>query len=211
MQAQWAELEAALAAGRARALGVYNFCAASLDCVLAAATTPPALNYVMRHVGMGPDASDVLAASAARGVRAVAYGTLGEPVALASVLASAALRDVACAHGRSVEEVALRWNLQAGYAVSNRPTADYAPENAPATAACADGACRAAVAAMAHAHGWALTDAEVAALDALRFDEYPQAPTYYSSSGCPDSFGVSAHPTASSCRSNAWSSTVMWC
>ena len=70
---------------------------------------------------------------------------------------------------------------------------------------------------MAHAHGWALADDDVARLDALRLTAYAQAPTYYSSAGCPGGFGEVAHATASACRGErgggrAWSAdAVMWC
>ena len=129
MQAQWAVLESLLEEGKARALGTYNYCQFSLDCLLRTAVTPPAFNYVMRHVGMGVDATGLVQYSESQGVRTVAYGTLGEPVALAGLLTAPTLMDIAAWHGRSVEDVALRWNVQSGYAVSNRLSADYAPDN----------------------------------------------------------------------------------
>merc|ERR1719491_2429193 len=136
MQAQWAVLEELLVAGKTRALGTYNYCQFSLECLLATAKTPPALNYIMRHVGMGPDATGLAHYGEARGIRTVLYGTLGEPVALEELLRNPVLHSIAKAHKRSVEEVALRWNIQSGYAISNRPTADYAPDNTPTMAVC---------------------------------------------------------------------------
>jgi hypothetical protein len=47
IQAQWAVLEEALAAGKTRSLGVINFCESALTCVLATAKVKPALNYYM--------------------------------------------------------------------------------------------------------------------------------------------------------------------
>ena len=47
IQAQWAVLEEALAQKKCRSLGVINFCASALDCVLATAKVKPALNYYM--------------------------------------------------------------------------------------------------------------------------------------------------------------------
>ena len=55
MQSQWRAMEAALAAKRTRAIGLINYCESSLACILATAKTKPAVNYFMRHVGMGPD------------------------------------------------------------------------------------------------------------------------------------------------------------
>ena len=206
MRAQWAVLEELLAAGKTRALGTYNFCEPALTCLLKTAKTPPALNYVMRHVGMGRDATGLIGFGEARGIRTVAYGTLGEPVALRELLDSRELQAIANAHRRPVEAVALKWNLQSGFAVSNRPTADYAPDNAPYGQRCTD-ACKASLTAMRDAFDWDLSRAEMAQLDRLAFDAYPQSPTYYSSAGCPNSFGVSDHPTKSSCGKTK----AAWC
>lgn len=148
---------------------------------------------------MGRDATGLITFGEARGIRTVAYGTLGEPIALQELLQDPTLKKIAAAHKRSVEEVALKWNLQSGYAISNRPTADYAPDNAPYGQVCTD-ACRASITAMRDAFDWDLSRQEMAQLDALAFDAYPQSPTYYSSAGCPNSFGVSDHPTQSSCK-----------
>ena len=52
---------------------------------------------------------------------------------------------------------------------------------------------------MSQVYSWSLDDDEVELLDSFRFSDYPQSPTYYSSAGCPNSFGVSDHPTASAC------------
>jgi len=202
MQAQWAVLERLLEQGKTRALGTYNYCQFSIDCILQTAVTPPALNYVMRHVGMGTDSTDLIRYGEARGIRTVAYGTLGEPVALAELLEDTVLEEIAETHGRSVEEVALRWNVQAGYAVSNRPSADYAPDNAPDGMVCSgghDGDCSAALNGMRRVFGWELSRQEMARLDGVKLETYSQSPTYYSSVGCPDSFGVVDHPTVSSC------------
>ena len=222
MQAQWAVLEELLAEGKTRALGTYNYCQFSLDCILETATTPPALNYIMRHVGMGPDDNPGLASyGEARGIRTVMYGTLGEPVALEELLTNPTLKSIAQTHERSVEEVALRWNLQSGYAISNRPTADYAPDNTPYMAVCPTtttttsssdstdddaykgevGDCGVALMGMRDVVQWKLSRQEMAQLDEIRLDiTYSQSPTYYSSTGCPNSFGVVDHPTKSSCR-----------
>ena len=54
MQAQWAGMEAVLAAQKTRAVAVINYCEGSLRTILATAKTPPALNYIMQHVGAPP-------------------------------------------------------------------------------------------------------------------------------------------------------------
>lgn len=201
MQAQWAVLEHLLAEGRTRAIGTYNYCRFSIDCVLETAATPPALNYIMRHVGMGPDDTNLIRYGESKGIRTVAYGTLGEPVALEELLTDPTMVEIAMRHGRSVEEVALRWNIQSGFAVSNRPSADYAPDNTPDMMIChgPDMDCEASLMGMRKSFTWELSRAEMAMLDGVRLEKWSQSPTYYSSAGCENSFGVVDHPTASSC------------
>jgi len=184
IQAQWAALEEALAAGKCRAVGVVNFCESALRCVLATAKVPPALNYFMLHVGMGPDPQGLRSFGEARGVRTFAYGALGEPAPSGELLAGEALREAAAAHGRAPEAAALRWALQSGAAVSVRPTAEFSLEGG---SACADGPhCAEGVRARADSFAWALSDAEMAALDALRSPG--GNPTLFSSDGCPGAF-----------------------
>lgn len=183
MQAQWAALEDARAAGRSRALGTVNFCEGALRCILQTAKTPPALNYVMEHVGMGEDAYGLRGFGEARGVRTFAYGALGEPGPSAELLASPVLRRIGEAHGRSAEEVALRWVVQRGCAVSVRPTADFGMGRS----TCATGgACAAGLRARAQVFEWDLAAADITELSALRSPA--GNPTIFSSTGCPDSF-----------------------
>ena len=209
MQAQWAVLEEMLATGKTRAIGTYNYCESALRCILANATVQPALNYIMRHVGMGPDAMGLLALNDELGIKTATYGALGEPSALTELLADPTLRRIAVAHGRSVAAVALRWNLQAGYAVSNRPTADY--NNVVNSASCTDN-CSAAIGDMVSEFEWSLSAADVRELDALTFSTWPQPPAYYASAGClgPNgTFSVIAKPNASACAMRP--SISSWC
>jgi len=182
MQAQWGAMEGVLASGRARAIGVINYCEKSLGCILATAKKPPAVNYIMQHVGMGPDALGLRAYGEKRGIRTFAYGALGEPAPEAELLSSPTVRKIGEQHGRSVEEVALRWVLQNGCAVSVRPTADFGLGRSE----CALDACEAGLRTRAQAFDWALTAAEMAELNGLRSPG--GNPTLFSSLGCPDSF-----------------------
>jgi hypothetical protein len=245
-----------------RCAGVYNFCEATLACLLSSAIVPPKVNFIMNHVGMGYNATAIKYYGIAYGIATVAYGTLGEPIALPQLLSQPTIIEIATNHTRTVEEVfyhasldppghsphprmrrtraahpvrarqqqstyasshppsdtppsgtpqwpkvvwhpsaqvALQWNVQHGYGISNRITADYAPDNTPnGTSHCTED-CRAALTAMSELHKWSLTPAEMAQLDMIRFDAPSQSPTYYSSTACTHSFGVSEHPTVSAC------------
>ena len=203
MQAQWAVLERALAQGMTRALGVYNFCESQLECLLRTAAVPPSINFLMRHVGMGPDATGIIEFSTSRRIQTAVYGTLGEPVALPALLRDKVVRGIAEVHGRSVEEVALKWNVQSGYAVSTRITADYAPDNTPTGSRCSDDHCSPALNAMSQVGAWELSTEEMHSLDALRLGGYPQPPTYYSSAACfassEEAYPHMGHLNVSSC------------
>ena len=67
---------------------------------------------------------------------------------------------------------------------------------------------------MAQLYEWHLTAAEVAQLDALKFTAHSQAPTYFSSGGCPESFGVILArkdvPPTFACK-NAHDLKSSWC
>lgn len=183
MQAQWGAMEAALDSGLTRSVGVINYCESSLSAILATAKQPPALNYIMQHVGMGRDALGLREFGEKRGIRTFAYGAVGEPAPSDELLASPTLLAIGKAHGRSVEEVALRWALQGGCAVSVRPTTDFGlgrSECAPG------GACRDGLLSRAQAFDWKLSPSEMSVLDAMRSPA--GNPTLFSSLGCPDSF-----------------------
>merc|ERR550539_1525462 len=42
-------------AGKAKAIGVSNYCPSSIECIMKKATVTPAVNQVQYHVGMGVD------------------------------------------------------------------------------------------------------------------------------------------------------------
>ena len=78
---------------------------------------------------MGPaKAGSLRAYGESRGIKTFAYGALGEPGPsdeLLAIGASPTLKKIGEAHSRSSEEVALRWLLQNGCAVSTRPTSNF--------------------------------------------------------------------------------------
>lgn len=216
MQAQWKVLEEILKEGKTRGLGFHNFCQFSIDCVLEVATEPAYLNYILGHVGMGIELADLIQYAEDKGIRTVKYGTLGEPVALEELLTNPTLIEIAKTHHRSVEEVALRYNVQLRHGLfssSNRPYADYAPSNTPNMASCGDDIhadCGVALKGMREVFEWELTKSEMKKLQELRLESYPQSPTYYASAGCSNSLGVVDHPTESSCKTvnGAWCGSI---
>ena len=154
---QWAVLEEFYGAKKIRAIGVSNFCDACLAC-LAGAAVQPAVNQVQLHVGMGSDPQGFFAMNARYGIQTQAWSPLGSGGHGSSEILSGNLTSaVARAHGKSTAQVALKYLLAKGAAVATKSSsaAHLAQDIA--------------------LFDWALSDADVAALDAASFaaDDVP--------------------------------------
>mmetsp|Transcript_17757 Transcript_17757/g.27978 ORF Transcript_17757/g.27978 Transcript_17757/m.27978 type:complete len:400 (-) Transcript_17757:40-1239(-) len=183
MQSQWAVMEEALAAGKTRSVGVVNFCQGALECLLETASVKPAVNYYMLHVGMGPDAHGLRPFCESRGIRTFAYGAVGEPGPNKELLNSPVLKRIGERHGKSPEEVALRWGIQGGSAVSVRPTTNFGL----GSGVCSDkNDCGAGLKKRAGVFGWSLSQKDMTELDAMTGPD--DNPTLFSSAGCPGAF-----------------------
>ena len=145
-----------LASGRVRAIGVSNFTVAHLETLKKTARVwPPAVNQVELHPYHSQAA--LRAYCAKEGIVVQAYASLGGQDAgkatLAALggplLAHPAVLGAAAAHGTSAAQVLLRWALQKGCAVVPKTTS------------------KARLAENLAVGGFALTNTEVAALDAL--------------------------------------------
>ena len=125
IQAQWKVLEEVLAEGKTRSIGVINYCAFSLKSVLETAKITPAVNYIMVHVGMGKNVHGLRSLGEKSGIKTFGYGQMGELPSINNAIAnSPVLKKIANAHGRSVDEVALKWVIQNGMAASIRPSSN---------------------------------------------------------------------------------------
>mmetsp|Transcript_53840 Transcript_53840/g.87165 ORF Transcript_53840/g.87165 Transcript_53840/m.87165 type:complete len:143 (+) Transcript_53840:162-590(+) len=137
----------------------------------------------MLHAGMGPDAHGLRSFGELQGIRTFAYGALGEPAPSEELLSSSLLRKIGFKYKRSPVEVALRWVVQSGVAVSVRPSADYALGRGPSRPGIL---IRAGIKERASVFKWAMTDTEMAAIDAMTAPD--GNPTLFSSDGCPGNF-----------------------
>lgn len=183
MQAQWSVLEEALASGKARSIGVINYCEKALSCLLETAKVKPAVNYFMLHAGMGPDAHGLRSFGEQRGIKTFAYGALGEPGPAEELLKSPLLMRIGDAHSRSPAQVALRWVAQTGAAFSVRPTAAFGLGKS----ACEGPECRKGLAERVQTFDWTLTPQEMSEIDAMTSPD--GNPTLFSSPGCKNCFG----------------------
>ena len=189
IQAMWAEMERAKTEGRARSLGVVNYCEAALTRLLSTARVLPSVNYIQMHAGMGADAGGLRAFGESRGIRTFAYGHLGERANPKDdtdlLLASPTLQRIGAAHGgRTAADVALRWVLQSGAAASVRPTSEFGLGQG--TCDATSSACAYGLRASANAFSWRLTADEMKEVAAMTSPS--GYPTLFASPGCPDSF-----------------------
>ncbi len=104
-------LETLYREGRVRAIGVSNFQVDHLERVLEERDVVPAVNQVELHPWL--QQRDLRAFHARHGITTEAWS----PLARGALLEDPILADVAAKHGRSVAQIALRWQIQEGIVV----------------------------------------------------------------------------------------------
>lgn len=134
------------------------------------------------HIGMGRDAHGLRTFGENKGIRSFAYGAVGEPGPSQELLSNPLLRTIGSRHGKTPEQVALRWVLQTGVAVSVRPTLNFGL----GYSVCPLDRCYNELAARAESFDWSLSEKEMAQLDAVPSPD--DNPTLFSSAGCPGAF-----------------------
>jgi diketogulonate reductase-like aldo/keto reductase len=118
-------LEALLADGKVRAIGVSNFMVEHLTALLERATVVPAVNQIECHPYFAqPDVQDL---GAEHGILTQAWSPIGgitfyRDGSHGSTLEDPVIADIASAHGRSPAQVMLCWGLQHGRAVIPKST-----------------------------------------------------------------------------------------
>jgi 2,5-diketo-D-gluconate reductase A len=142
----WRALEKLLADGRVRSIGVSNFLPEHLEKIIGLGGTVPAVNQIELHPAL--QQRDVAAANGAHDVVTEAWS----PLAQGAVLADPAVTGIAKNHGVSPAQVILRWHLQQGRVIIPKSvTPSRIRENL-------------------DVFGFVLSDAELAAIDALEQD-----------------------------------------
>jgi diketogulonate reductase-like aldo/keto reductase len=116
---QWKAMEEFYKAGKAKSIGVSNYCPSCFEC-LAKADVFPLTNQVMFHVGMGPQASldSLLDYHKQKGVVTQAYSSLGNTPwtkqANPDILHGNVTSAIAKNHNKSTVEVALKYIVDKG-------------------------------------------------------------------------------------------------
>jgi diketogulonate reductase-like aldo/keto reductase len=111
----WTDLETLHAAGLAKAIGVSNFNGPQLSELLRVATVKPVTNQVELHPYCYDQALHSLCSSS--GVVLTAYGPLSPIVRFSGGPVDAVVDAAAARHGKSPEQVLLKWGVQKGFVV----------------------------------------------------------------------------------------------
>jgi diketogulonate reductase-like aldo/keto reductase len=112
MQEQYRALEDFMKAGKARAIGVSNYCQADIECIMKTATVVPAVNQVQHHVGMGPDPRSLKSYCDAMGITLQSFSPLGGGDT--SLITGNFTNDIGKHYNKTGAQVALRWLTQHG-------------------------------------------------------------------------------------------------
>ncbi len=145
--ATWRAMEELHAAGKARAIGVSNFLVHHLERLAAVASIPPAIDQIEFHPHL--QSPELVAYCAERGIVVEAWS----PLKRGAIVDDPDLAPIAAAHGVTVPQVVLRWMLQRGVvAIPRSVTPSRIAENA-------------------DLYGFALSEAEMAAIDGMDRDE----------------------------------------
>jgi diketogulonate reductase-like aldo/keto reductase len=116
---QWRAMEEFYKAGKAKSIGVSNYCPSCFEC-LAHTDVFPFTNQVMFHLGMGPNSGieDILTYSKKKGVITQAYSSLGNTPwakhANPDILHGNVTSAIAANHNVSTVEIALKYVVDKG-------------------------------------------------------------------------------------------------
>lgn len=141
----WEQLVAIREAGLARSIGVSNFLVPHLERIVGATGVTPAVDQLEIHPAY--QQRDVTDWATGHGVHIEAWGPLGQ--GKYDLFGNAAVAAAAAAHDVSPAQVVIRWHVQHGHILFPKSTH------------------RARLAENFDVFGFALSDAEVAAIDAL--------------------------------------------
>jgi len=118
MQAQWKVMEDFYKSGKAKAIGVSNYCPSSLECIAKTATVTPAVNQVLFHVGMGIDPIGLKSYSDSKGIVTQAYSPLGDGTS--ELITGDLVTGIGKAHNATGSQVSLRWLIETGVPLSTK-------------------------------------------------------------------------------------------
>jgi 2,5-diketo-D-gluconate reductase A len=134
---QWQELVSFYKAGKARVIGVSNFCHSCLACLEGELSNGifPMVNQVEYYLGMGPDNHGVQSYAKQRGMAVQAYSVTGNEWYAGSgpspdILSGNLTTAISSKHGKAPIQVALKWLTDQQMPIMIKTTLpDYMSEN----------------------------------------------------------------------------------
>jgi len=119
-QEEWRALEEFYAAGKAKAIGVSNYCLSSYECLKETQTVVPALNQIEYHVGMGLDPQGLVSYHNEHGIITQAYSPLGNGDS--TLITGDMVTNIGQAHGWTGAQASMRWLIENGVPLSTKTT-----------------------------------------------------------------------------------------
>jgi len=110
---QWKAYEELYKAGKAKAIGVSNYCQSCFECLIGNATVQPAVNQIQFHVGMGDDPEKLISYTASKNIVVQAYSPLGN----GKLIMDKKLAAIGKTYKKSAAQVAMKWLVDKGVAV----------------------------------------------------------------------------------------------
>jgi len=120
IQEQWRAMEDFYAAGKARAIGVSNYCVSSFECLFQTAKVTPAVNQIEVHVGMGPDPKGLVSYDQSKGIVTQAYSPLGD--GSSELITGDLVSGIGKAHDMTGAQVSMRWLIERDIALTTKTT-----------------------------------------------------------------------------------------
>ena len=117
-QEQWRALEDFYAAGKAKAIGVSNYCLSSWACIAETQKVMPAVNQIEYHIGMGLDPQGLKSFHDAHGIVTQAYSPLGNGDS--TLITGDMVTNIGKAHNWSGAQTSMRWLIENGVPLTTK-------------------------------------------------------------------------------------------
>jgi len=114
IQQQWAGFEKFYKKGKAKAIGVSNYCNRAMTSLLKTASVVPHVNQVIYHAGMGPDPSGVISFARKHNITIQCECSTDW---FNPALSAEPYKSIGEKYNKSGVQVALRWLVQQGHAI----------------------------------------------------------------------------------------------
>jgi diketogulonate reductase-like aldo/keto reductase len=118
MKEQWSAMEEFYKAGKARSIGVSNYCQSCFECILAEATVVPQVNQVQYHVGEGPDPIGLKTYADEKGIVMEAYSAMAQ--GSSELISGNLTTSIGQKYAKSGAQVSLKWIVQHGWTLTTK-------------------------------------------------------------------------------------------